>query len=76
MEKSWVKSTAGWFLLNKKVVLLTKHDGDLEESLMKFHLTKGNFDEIILIKPDSKKSDYIKHENAKNCLIVKIFYYY
>ena len=49
---------------NKKVVLLTKHDGDLEESLMKFHLTKGNFDEIILIKPDSKKSDYIKHENA------------
>lgn len=48
----------------RKVYLLTKHIGDLEESFAKYHLAKEMFDEIILIEPKKKKADYIKHQRA------------
>lgn len=43
----------------KKVVLLTKHDGDLEESLAQYRLPKNLFDEIVHIAPSTSKADYI-----------------
>ena len=49
---------------SKKVCLLTKHIGDLEESFNQFFLSKKMFDEIIIIEPSKKKSDYIKHQKA------------
>lgn len=47
-----------------KVVLLTKHSGDLENSLLKNRLHASMFDEIILLDPGAKKADYIKHDRA------------
>lgn len=44
---------------NKKVILLTKHEFDLGESLNKYRISKTLFDEIILLKPGEKKSKYI-----------------
>ena len=49
---------------NIKFVLLTKHEGDLKESLSKYRISENLFDEIIVIRPGTKKSDYIAHENA------------
>lgn len=48
---------------NKKIILLTKHKGNLEEELDKFRI-KDIFDEIIHIKPEEQKSDYIKDINS------------
>lgn len=48
---------------NKKIILLTKHKGNLEEGLQKFRL-KHIFDEIIHIKQEEQKSDYIKDINS------------
>ncbi|WP_078594298.1 ATP-grasp domain-containing protein [Evansella clarkii] len=48
----------------KKVILLTKHPGDLSQSLKKYRISDELFDEIILIPPDKKKADYIDHFNA------------
>lgn len=42
----------------KKVVLLTKHAGELEPELKKFRLS-GLFDEIVHINKEEKKSKYI-----------------
>lgn len=42
-----------------KLILLSRHDGDLEEELKKFRLSDV-FDEVIHIKRDKKKSEYIK----------------
>ena len=44
----------------RRVVLLTKHIGDLKESLNTYHLSEEMFDEIILLEPKCKKADYIK----------------
>lgn len=49
---------------NIKIVLLTKHEGDLKESLSKYRISENLFDEILIVKPDTKKSDYIACENA------------
>jgi hypothetical protein len=43
----------------KQIILLTKHAFDLNESFQKHRICKELFDEIILIKSDRKKSDYI-----------------
>ncbi len=48
----------------KKIKLLTRHAKDIEESLKKYHIDKSVFDEIIHIKDETLKSDYIKHKNA------------
>lgn len=43
----------------KKIVLLTKHAYDLEESLLKYRISKELFDEIIILEPSKSKADYI-----------------
>lgn len=48
----------------KKICLLTKHVGDLKESLDEHFLSENMFDEIIIIDPNKKKSDYIKSDRA------------
>ena len=48
----------------KKICLLTKHIGDLKESLDSHFLSENIFDEIIIIDPNKKKSDYIKSDGA------------
>ncbi len=48
----------------RQVVLLTKHIGDLKESLSKYHLSEEMFHEIILLEPKCKKADYIKPGRA------------
>lgn len=48
---------------NKKIILLTKHKGNLEEGLEKFRI-KNIFDEIIHIRQEEQKSDYIKDTNS------------
>lgn len=48
---------------NIKVVLLSRHDGDLYESLKSLRLL-DIFDEVIHITKDEKKSDYICGEKA------------
>ena len=47
----------------KKLVLLTKHDGDIEEELVRFRLT-GLFDRIIHIKEGEEKYPYIDSSEA------------
>ena len=47
----------------KKIILLTKHEGNLEEGLQKFRI-KNLFDEIIHIKKEEQKADYIKNSDA------------
>ena len=46
-----------------KVHLLTRHNGDLKRSLERYRLT-GLFDEIIWIRDDTQKYQYISHRNA------------
>ena len=48
----------------KKVLLLTKHVGELKDSFSKFYLSESMFDEIIIIDPTKKKSDYIQYKKA------------
>ena len=47
----------------KKVTLVTRHKGELQQTLSDHHLS-GLFDEIILIPPLGLKSDIIKEANA------------
>lgn len=48
----------------KKVILLTKHEGDIEESFVQYRLSKNLFDEIVHIAPSASKADYITAERA------------
>lgn len=45
---------------NKQIILLTKHAGDLEKNMEQHGIGKELFDEIIHIKPDEEKTDYIE----------------
>lgn len=47
----------------KKIVLLTRHCDDLNQTLAKYRLS-GLFDEIIHLKETEKKASYIKVKNA------------
>lgn len=49
---------------NIKIILLTRHAKEIKDSLKKYHLDITLFDEIIHIKDDTRKSDYITHKNA------------
>lgn len=49
---------------NKKIILLTKHAKDLDESLNKFKISKLLFDEIIHINKEEDKSKYITEKKA------------
>lgn len=48
---------------NKHISLITRHKADLETTLRKFRIA-ALFDEIIHIREDQKKSDFIKRPNA------------
>ncbi len=48
----------------KKVVLLTKHEQDLDDSLARHRLSRGLFDEVILLAPEQSKADYIRGPQA------------
>ncbi len=47
----------------KRIILLTKHKGDLREELRRFRI-ESLFDEIIHISPDRRKCDYITCADA------------
>lgn len=48
----------------KKVVLLTKHQCDLDESLRKYRINKDLFDDIIVLDPSIPKYHYIIDSNS------------
>ncbi len=50
--------------MGKKVVLLTRHMHDLEESLVKHRIAKLLFNQIIWIKDDTPKWEYIQENDA------------
>lgn len=58
-----------WFLYQcqnqgKKVILLTKHEKEIYESMKHYHIDKSLFSQIIHIKPDDNKADYIQADKA------------
>jgi carbamoyl-phosphate synthase large subunit len=46
-----------------RIVLLTKHDGDVKQTLRKYRLSEV-FDEIVQIEKTARKSDYIMDSDA------------
>jgi predicted ATP-grasp superfamily ATP-dependent carboligase len=46
--------------LNKKIYLLTKHKSNIKETLKKLKIHHEIFEEIIVLKIDQKKSEFIK----------------
>lgn len=64
-----VNLKAIWFLYQcqnygKKVILLTKHEHELVDSMKKYHIDSGLFSEIIHIAPDANKAEYVNPERA------------
>jgi len=49
---------------DKKIVLITKHIYNIQETLNKFAISSLLFDEIIQIHQSEKKIDYIKNSNS------------
>lgn len=49
---------------NKKIILITKHEKIVEDTLFDFCISKNLFSEIISVKKNDKKSRYITHQNA------------
>jgi len=43
----------------KRIVLLTKHGGDIHDSLSRFRISSELFDEIIVVERDGRKRDHI-----------------
>lgn len=48
----------------KKIILLTRHGKDIYDSLNHYHIDKNIFEEIIHIKDETLKSQYIEHKDA------------
>ena len=48
----------------KRVILLTRHRGDLEKTLEKHCISQGLFHQVIQIGEGEKKSDAIKEQEA------------
>ncbi len=64
-----VNLKAIWFLyqcrnMGKKIILLTKHEQELAETMARFRIAPELFDEIVHIRPDSHKSEYILPDHA------------
>lgn len=49
---------------NISVILLSKHEGDIYQSLMDYKISEMLFSEIIVIPPNKKKADYIAKRQA------------
>ena len=47
-----------------KIILLTAHEGDIYESMNSHRISRDLFDEIITIKPGTRKSNYIHGSKA------------
>ena len=52
------------FNRNIKIILLTKHSTNIYDDLEKYCINKNLFNEIIHLKEDEKKSDYIKQKDS------------
>lgn len=50
--------------LNKKVILITKHEKDLNETLKEYLISKKLFYKILHLKQNENKEDYINPERA------------
>ncbi len=50
--------------LGKKVILLTKHEKEIYETMNTYHIDKNLFHKIIHIKQNEKKSDFITPNSA------------
>lgn len=48
---------------NKKIYLITRHKGNLNDTLYKYRISEKLFDEIIHIKSDEPKSKFIKNDS-------------
>jgi len=48
----------------KVLILITKHEHDPSETLEKFRISPALFDQIVHVKKDEKKSDYITGNDA------------
>lgn len=64
-----VNLKAIWFLyqcqnLGKKVILLTKHEKEILESMDHYHIDQNLFSEIIHIAPEDNKAKYIQPQKA------------
>lgn len=47
-----------------KVILITKHKYDLNDTLKRYRINRDLFDEIICLNDDDKKSKYIAHSDS------------
>lgn len=64
-----VNLKAIWFLYQcfnngKKIILLTKHEKELYDSITQYRIAPNIFNEIIHIAPNDSKSSYIKPDKA------------
>ena len=64
-----VNLKAVWLLyqcqnLGKKLILLTKHEKAIKDSMKNFHIDEGLFAEIIHIRPEDNKANYINPHRA------------
>jgi hypothetical protein len=50
--------------LNKKVILITRHENDLYKTFEKYNISKGLFNKIIHINFEENKTDYIEPNKA------------
>ncbi|MFQ9514261.1 MAG: ATP-grasp domain-containing protein [Eubacterium sp.] len=48
----------------KKIILLTRHAKEIDDSLKKYHIDRTLFEDIIHIKDDTLKSNYITHKDS------------
>ncbi len=48
----------------KKIILLSKHAGDIVEDLKRYRISSELFDEIIILEKNEQKTDYIKETDA------------
>ena len=48
----------------KEIILLTRHDGNLSETLEQFRISENLFDKIIHLNFDIEKADYIEPEES------------
>lgn len=55
----------------KKIILLTKHIGDLKSDLTRYRLAENLFDEIKIIEPNKRKADYIIEPR---CILIDNFF--
>lgn len=47
-----------------KIHLLSKHIGDIHEDLRQHRICSGIFDEIVVLSPEERKADFLRHKSA------------